>query len=473
MADDTPIVLVAESGLYLKPVAKISICVTLPEIRVVGASISNWEVMERLKSLITPETFTILRVSKTTRQLLYFEGEMASLKQLRKAVLVLNKKTMKLSGFTELLRIQASEVDLSYPGKKDWEGYFRERGITSYDDGLPGERPDTVRLRGLPSMWFSSDDSNHKPSLDLVKRICEKFGALRNVEILDMTSAKQQPGFTSGNFPTFNSFDPDFQLSFEVVAQYTLYSGFVAAMTRLRGMKLMRKTQAGKESSVNLVVDFDRSGYFSEKSVKKRKTEERRLEELKRQEEEKLKLDIEMEEKQREEEILEAQALVEKKRKEKEERMARKQARRRERHEKKHREKEDRKRHKQEQRVRERREADEMASLVEQRREEALRIVRKLIDSVAAEKEEEIREREKREREEEERLRREVEEQLREEEMRKEQEEQELHEMRLKDKLVRKIKRMEKRKEEIRQEILNKRLKGKRSVKHVPQQRET
>jgi arginine/serine-rich splicing factor 17 len=468
MADDTAIVLLPESGLYLKPVAKISICVTLPEIRVVGASISNWEVMERLKGLISPETFTVLRVSKTTRQLLYFEGEMASLKQLRKAVLILNKKTIKLSGFTELLRIQASEVDLSYPGKKDWESYFRERGITSYDDGLPGERPDTVRLKGLPSKWLTTEDSNQKPSIDLVRRIFEKFGSLRNVEILDSASLKQ-PGFmgnmSSGNFPTFNSFDAAVQLSCEVVAQYNLYSGFVAAMTRLRGMKLMRKTQAGKESSVNLVVDFDRSGYFSDKNVKKRKMEERRLEDLKKQEEEKRKLDIEMEEKRKEQEKLEAQALEEKKRKEKEERMARKLARKQERHERKQREKEEKKRRKEEQKERDRQEAAEMVALVEQRREEALRIMRQLIDSVTAEKEEEMREREQREREEEERLRQEVEEQLRQEELKREQEQQELNEMRLRDKLVRKIKRMEKRKEEIREELLKKRSKGKHSVK--------
>ncbi|XP_062513892.1 A-kinase anchor protein 17A-like [Corticium candelabrum] len=472
MADDTPIVLLAEHGLYLKPVAKISICVTLPEIRVVGASISNWEVMERLKGLISPETFTVLRVSKTTRQLLYFEGEMSSLKMLRKAVLVLNKKTIKLSGFTELLRIQASEVDLSYPGKKDWESYFRERGISSYDDGLPGERPDTVRLRGLPSKWLSTDDSNSKPSIDVVRRVFEKFGSLRNVEVLDLASARQQLGFSSGgfsagNFPTFNSFDPEVQLSCEVVAQYSLYSGFVAAMTRLRGMKLMKKTQAGKESSVNLVVDFDRSGYFSDKSVRKRKMDEKKMEDLKRQEEEKRKQDMEMEEQEKEKKILEAQALEEKKQKVKEERIRRKEKRRRERHERKKKEKENRKRLKQEQKEKERREAEEMITLVEQRREQALRIMRQLIDSVTAEKEKERQERERLEREEEARLRREVEEQLRQEELKKEQEEQELNEMRLRDKLVRKVKRLEKRREEIRQEILKKRTKDRRSIKQT------
>ena len=34
--------------LYLKPVAKINICVQLPQLKTAGKTISNWEVMEKV-----------------------------------------------------------------------------------------------------------------------------------------------------------------------------------------------------------------------------------------------------------------------------------------------------------------------------------------------------------------------------------------------------------------------------------------
>merc|ERR1712113_1170877 len=42
------------SGLYLKPTARLSITVTLPQLKS-GQSISNWEVMEKLRAAIRPE----------------------------------------------------------------------------------------------------------------------------------------------------------------------------------------------------------------------------------------------------------------------------------------------------------------------------------------------------------------------------------------------------------------------------------
>ena len=49
-------------GLFLKPVAKLNITVQLPQLKSPGASISNWEVMEKLKKMIKPDQFIVLKV---------------------------------------------------------------------------------------------------------------------------------------------------------------------------------------------------------------------------------------------------------------------------------------------------------------------------------------------------------------------------------------------------------------------------
>ena len=49
-------------GLFLKPVAKINICAQLPQLKTPGKTISNWEVMEKVKQMIRPETFLSVKV---------------------------------------------------------------------------------------------------------------------------------------------------------------------------------------------------------------------------------------------------------------------------------------------------------------------------------------------------------------------------------------------------------------------------
>ncbi|XP_065839015.1 A-kinase anchor protein 17A-like [Oscarella lobularis] len=469
MSDDALVALSPVHGLYLKPIAKISICVTLPEIKTIGTTISNWEVMERLKGLVSPsgDEFTLLRVTKTTRQLLYFEAETSTLKQARRAVLVLNKKTIKLSGFSELLKIQASEIDLSYPAKKDWESYFRERGVTSYEAGTPGERPDTIRIRGFPMRWLagagSGAEAAKKDELDFARKTFEKFGEIRSIDVVDvaavMATNKQHSGI--GNFSSFGgSGDDDVTINCEVIVQYSLYSGFVAAMTRMRGMKLMKKGPGSREVTVNLTVDFDRSGYFSEKNVRKRRFEAKRLEDAKRLEEEKLRRERDEEERRLAAEKAAAEAADAQRRVEKEEKAARRAQRKRERAERRAREAEELRRREEEERERERARAEELKRMAEVRRGEAMRVMEAIVERVRVDVEREMERRAAAERREEERLRREVEEQLRVEAEEREREERLSMEIRLRDRLVRRIRRMEERREEIRRELVRKRVKG-------------
>lgn len=50
-------------SLYLKPHAKINISASLPQ-TVPGKTISNWDVMEKIRFMIQPDIFSVLKVSK-------------------------------------------------------------------------------------------------------------------------------------------------------------------------------------------------------------------------------------------------------------------------------------------------------------------------------------------------------------------------------------------------------------------------
>lgn len=283
MSDDVPLSFYQPTGLFLKPDAKISLEVKLPEIRGSG-SISNWEVMEKIKALSKPEEFQSLRVVNYTREKVQFEGEFDSLRAMRKVILLLNHKNMKLSGFSELLRIKAKKLEPPYPTKSEWEDFFADRGSETFDDGQPGERPDTVLVSDLPVRWFSSSTSEGHPCPRILTLAFQKFGKVRQVGIYE----------TSRDQNDFSSFGPSKQLYFDAYIQYDKYSAFCSAVSGLKGMKLIRLEAGGREAVAKLRVDFDRTAYLSDKNVRKRQlAEERRqkaMEEERKMEEEKKKV---------------------------------------------------------------------------------------------------------------------------------------------------------------------------------------
>ena len=163
MADDVPISFFPTGGLYLKTLAILMVEVRLPEIKNPGLSVSNWEIMEKIKEKSKPVDHQNLRVSLSARELIRFEGEFETVRALRKVSLLLNGKSIKISGFPDPLRLRAYQSDYNYPTQVHLEGYFSDRGVTSFDDGKPGEKADTVHIKGLPVRWFSSKSSNRKP----------------------------------------------------------------------------------------------------------------------------------------------------------------------------------------------------------------------------------------------------------------------------------------------------------------------
>lgn len=48
-------------GLFLKPFARLNVSVALPQVAA-GNTVSNWDLMEKLRSMIKPARFAVLKV---------------------------------------------------------------------------------------------------------------------------------------------------------------------------------------------------------------------------------------------------------------------------------------------------------------------------------------------------------------------------------------------------------------------------
>ncbi|XP_038613062.1 A-kinase anchor protein 17A [Tachyglossus aculeatus] len=283
-------------GLYLKPITKMTISVALPQLKQPGKSISNWEVMERLKAMVQAHQFSTLRISKSTMDFIRFEGEVENKSLIQPFLARLDGKTIKLSGFSDTLKVRAAEFKTDFPTRHDWDSFFRD--AEDMNETLPGERPDTVHLGGLPCKWFARKESgSEKPSEAVVVRVFEAFGEIRTVDIPMLDPYREE--MTGRNFHTF-SFGG--HLNFEAYVQYREYAGFVKAMNALRGMKLMYKGDDGKAVACNIKVSFDSTKHLSDASIKKRQLERRKLQELEQQREEQKRKEKEAEERQKEEE---------------------------------------------------------------------------------------------------------------------------------------------------------------------------
>ncbi|XP_067372819.1 A-kinase anchor protein 17A isoform X3 [Channa argus] len=166
----------AEYNLYLKPIAKMTISVALPQLKLPGKSISNWEVMERVKAMVAPEQFSALRISKSTMDFIRFEGEVENKLVVKNLLSCLDGRTIKLSGFTDVLKVRAVENKVDFPTRYDWDSFFRD--AKDMNETLPGERPDTIHLEGLPCRWFSQKDSQYpdRPSEEVLIAVFQTFG---------------------------------------------------------------------------------------------------------------------------------------------------------------------------------------------------------------------------------------------------------------------------------------------------------
>ncbi|XP_071754977.2 A-kinase anchor protein 17A [Centroberyx gerrardi] len=389
--------LCAEYNLYLKPIAKMTISVALPQLKLPGKSISNWEVMERVKGMVAPEQFSALRISKSTMDFIRFEGEVENKGVVKGLLSRLDGKSIKLSGFTDILKVRAVENKVDFPTRHDWDSFFRD--AKDMNETLPGERPDTIHLEGLPCRWFSQRDSQYpdRPSEEVLTTIFQGFGKVRNVDIPMLDPYREE--MLDKNFSTF-SFGG--HLNFEAYVQYQEYCGFTKAMDTLRGMKLMLKGEDGKAVACNIKVTFDTSKHLSELALKRRNQERLKLQELERQREEQKRREKEEEERRKEEERKQKEQEEEEKERRKEERLRKREQKLREREERRNLKRVKRRQEEEQKKLQMKIAMEERRLLLAQRNLESIRLIAELLARAKALKQQQ-QEKERAEREEQER----------------------------------------------------------------------
>ncbi|XP_029386312.1 A-kinase anchor protein 17A isoform X2 [Echeneis naucrates] len=387
----------AEYNLYLKPIAKMTVSVALPQLKLPGKSISNWEVMERVKAMVAPEQFSVLRISKSTMDFIRFEGEVENKTVVKSLLGRLDGKSIKLSGFTDVLKVRAVENKVDFPARHDWDSFFRD--AKDMNETLPGERPDTIHLEGLPCRWFSQKDSNYpdRPSENVLIAVFQSFGKVRNVDIPMLDPYREE--MLDKNFSTF-SFGG--HLNFEAYVQYQEYCGFAKAMDTLRGMKLMLKGDDGKAVACNIKVAFDTSKHLSETALKRRTLERMKLQELERQREEQKRREKEEEERRKEEERKQKEQEEEEKERRKEERLRKREQKLREREQRRNLKRVRRQQEEEQKKLQMKIAMEERRLLLAQRNLESIRLIAELLARAKALKQQQ-QEKERAQREEQER----------------------------------------------------------------------
>ncbi|XP_029315641.1 A-kinase anchor protein 17A [Cottoperca gobio] len=384
----------SEYNLYLKPIAKMTVSVALPQLKLPGKSISNWEVMERIKAMVAPEQFSALRISKSTMDFIRFEGEVENRTVVKSLLSRLDAKSIKLSGFTDVLKVRAVENKVDFPTRHDWDSFFRD--AKDMNETLPGERPDTIHMEGLPCRWFSLKDSPYpdRPSEEVLTAVFQTFGKVRNVDIPMLDPYREE--MLDKNFNTF-SFGG--HLNFDAYVQYQEYCGFTKAMDTLRSMKLMLKGDDGKAVACNIKVAFDTSKHLSELALKRRGLERLKLQELERQREEQKRREKEEDERRKEEERTQKEHEEEEKERRKEERLRKREQKLREREEKKNLKKVRRQQEEEQKKLQMKIAMEERRLLLAQRNLESIRLIAELLARSKALKQQE-QEKERAEREE-------------------------------------------------------------------------
>ncbi|XP_005410504.1 PREDICTED: A-kinase anchor protein 17B-like [Chinchilla lanigera] len=291
--------LCAAQHLYLKPIAKLMINVLLPESIEPVRPFSNWEVLDQLKSLICPDQFTTVRLSKSTKDFIRFEGEAEtrSLIQILKAKL--HGKIIKLNGLKTDLKVVATDA------QGEWEHFPKEKEA-SLSDGAEEQdhdkSPDSIYFEGLPCKWFApKGSSGEKPCEEILRVVFESFGKIKNVDIPMLDPYREV--MTGGNFGSFS-----FGLqTFEAFIQYQESTDFIKAMESLRGMKLMLKGDDGKALACNIKVMFDTTKHFSEGAIRRRNQERLKLQQLEEERKKEKKREEEVAERKRKDEERKAQ----------------------------------------------------------------------------------------------------------------------------------------------------------------------
>lgn len=282
--------------LYLKPISRINISLQLPNLKKTNKSISHREIMEKLRELIEPEKFTVIKVIKTTVEFVRFEAEVESKTKVDLVITKIDNRMIKLKDFSEFMRVKAAKAKLHHPTRQEWDEYFHNERVRNHK--TCGEA-DTVHLSKLPTKWFVShrsafigeNESSVLPSEKLFYRIFEKFGRIKNVDIpiCDPYRKHMKDHITGIQNSSFDQTD-----FFEGYIQYKDYIGFTSAMDALCGMKLVYKGSNDDEVlETDVVVDYDRTKHLSSGTIRRREIVRERLIKKAKEKEEKERQELE------------------------------------------------------------------------------------------------------------------------------------------------------------------------------------
>lgn len=244
----------------------------MPPTKTPGQTVSNAEIIEKIKKQALPEEFIYLRVIKQTFEFIRCEGEIENKSAFKTLLSRLDGSSIKMNAFTDVLKVRAAESKIVYPTRHDWDSFFKDTMNPNVNDTKPGERPDTVHLADLPCKWFverktsdldtfNNNSMSNKPSVNVLRDIFSIFGEIRMIDI-PPTIKKPDLSLSSSslNFSTF-----------EAYIQYKDYISFVKAMDTFRGMKLLYiEDNKLNAYTANIRVDFDRTRHLSDTEIKKR-----------------------------------------------------------------------------------------------------------------------------------------------------------------------------------------------------------
>ncbi|CAG5059104.1 unnamed protein product [Parnassius apollo] len=224
--------------------------------------------------MIQPDLFSVLKVSKHSSEVIRFDAELENREKLDRVLARLENRIVQLNDYPEPLKVKVSEAKSDFPSRHAWDSFFRD--ATDMDEMKPGERPDTVHVKNLPIRWFVHDrdpDKDAPPSETIFKKVFEKFGAIRQVDVpaadpfrLQMKEAMRGISICAA----------ESALYFEGYVQFSEYVGFVRCMDTLRGRKLLRKKDDISEWC-NINVDFDKTKHMTDAAVKRRSIVRERL----------------------------------------------------------------------------------------------------------------------------------------------------------------------------------------------------
>lgn len=260
--------------LYLKPFAKLNISVQLPPHKVHGKSLSNWELMEKIRKMVQPESLSVLKVSKHSSEVIRFDAELENRDKLERVIQRLNDRVVKLTNYPDDFKLKVSEAKQDFPSRHSWDSFFRD--ATDMDEMKPGERPDTIHILNLPIRWFVHDrdrDDDAPPSESIFKKVFEKFGSIRQVDVPIADPYRMQMKSIIRGISTPPS---DAALYFEGYVQFSEYVGFVRCMDALRGTNLVHKKDDIAEWC-GIRVDFDKTKHMTDAAIKRRAIVRERL----------------------------------------------------------------------------------------------------------------------------------------------------------------------------------------------------